>query len=106
MTRDDVIAGLKRQPVPFEAGGLALWLRPWTAEQRSAFIVWRRENKGLDKLDAKLFVLSVCDAAGSLLFADTPEDVAAVNRDLDGAALDAVGTRVMVLNGFGAGPGN
>lgn len=101
MTKEDVLAGLRRQPVPFEAGGLRLLLKPWTAATRTEFAVWRAANPGPEGLMSKLFALSVCDEAGSLLFSGAnPAEL----ESLDGLTLELVGNRVVELNGLAQGP--
>lgn len=102
MTREDVLAGLKREPVPFEVAGLSLCLKPFSARTRAEFSVWRKANPGPVGLAAKLVALSVCDPAGVLLFADG--DLSALD-DLDGAALEDIANRVIDLNGMGEGSG-
>lgn len=96
MTKEDVIAGLRRQPVPFEAGGLPLLLKPWTAATRTEFAVWRKDHPGPEGLFSKLAALSLCDPAGVLLFTD-PADL----DGLDGLALEQIARRVLELNGLG-----
>lgn len=99
MTKADLIAGLKRSPVPFEAGGLSLRLLPWTVATRTEFALWRAENAGPVGLYAKLAALSVCDESGALILADAaPAELEA----LDGLALEAIAERVLELNGMGA----
>lgn len=103
MTKADVIAALKgRTPVPFEVGGVKLWLRPWTAATRAEFAVWRKSNGGPVGLYSRLAALSVCDESGALLFGEA--DAA----DLDGfdsVLMEAVATRVLELNGLGGDDG-
>lgn len=100
MTKADILAGLRKQPVPFEVAGLSLFLKPWTVATRMEFAVWRKANPGATPdLLVKLFTLSACDESGVLLFADAnPADLA----DLDGAAIEAVAARVVELNGIGS----
>ncbi len=100
MTREDIIAGLTRSPAAFavECGGrtLELHLMPWGSAERQAFQAEHRE-RGAAALYERLFLTSVCDAAGRLLFG--PGDVDAVSA-LDGAALERVAERVLRLNGL------
>lgn len=104
MTAADVIAGLKRAPVAVSAGGLDLLVKPWTAKTRAEFATWREANPGPGSIAAKVFQVSVCDAAGALLFADV--SIEEIN-ELDGAAVEVIADRVMALSGLGkSDPGN
>lgn len=78
-------------------GGGSVLVRRWTAAERQEF---QREHKaaGGAKLLERLFVRSVCDESGKLLFA--PADLDAVS-DLDGRAVEAVALKSLELNGLG-----
>lgn len=102
MTREDVLAALRRSPVPFEVAGLSLWLQPWTARTRAEFSAWQKDNPGPAGLLAKIVSLSVCDERGALLFNEA--DAAALD-DGDGAILEAIADRVIDLNGLGGDAG-
>jgi hypothetical protein len=101
MTREDVLAGLKRSmvwfglPAEFAVGGV--WLKPWTAAARAEFWAWRKDHPGVEGLNEKLAALSLCDETGALLFGDPAELAHA-----DGGALELIGSRVIELNGIGA----
>jgi hypothetical protein len=99
MTKADVLAGLKRAPVLFAPGEPfpSVWLKPWTAAARAEFWAWRKDNPGVSWLNEKLAQLSICDEAGELFFSDLAE-----LTQVDGAALEAIGSRVIELNGIGA----
>lgn len=101
MTREDVIAAFACKPVSLNVGGLALHLKPWDAASLTAFGVWRKANPGPSGLYAMLAALSICDAAGAMVFdAGNPADLARLET-LDGQALQKIGVRVIDLNGLG-----
>lgn len=100
MTKEDLLSGLKREVVAFDAGPMTVMLRPWSAATRAEFSLWRKDHAGPLGLCAKLAQLSLCDAAGNLLFG--PGDVDALDG-LDGEAVERIASRVFDLNGFGEG---
>lgn len=100
MTREDVIAGMRRTPVEFTfpLGGrqVTVHLKPWGAQARQQ---WQTEHKNANGVDLyeRLFLASVCDAGGSLLF--SAHDIEAA-REFDGEALEKIAVRVLELNGL------
>lgn len=106
MDRATIFAALALKPVPYPSGdNPTLYLRPWTGAERAAFHVWRKDQPagwdGLSGLNEQLFVRSVCDAAGALVFGI--EDAAEIGRNTDGAKLEEIAVRVLELNGLAAG---
>lgn len=103
MTKADILAGLRqRQPVAFEAGGLTVWLRPWSIRERAEFFAWLKDNPGAAGRSEKLAALSLCDEAGALLFdpAGDLDELAAA----DGQAMEKIAGRVLELNGIAEQP--
>jgi hypothetical protein len=99
MNKNDLLSALSLKPVAFEAHGLSLLLKPWSAADRQTFHHWQqaREKENTAGLYEKLFISSVCDADGKLLFTESDfEAVAASN----GQVVEAVALRVMEINGL------
>lgn len=100
MRKDDLLAGVKGGPVPFDVNGFAVYLRPLTSADRLGLFVWHRENKKRDgagnELQHKLIALAVVDPdnGGSLL---TEADAAL----LPALAVDAISEEVARRNGIG-----
>ncbi len=76
MTKAELIAVLRRQPVPFDAAGVSVHLRPLTAGDRADVAAWQTEH-GAERNYRIIFVRSVCDEAGVRTFAD--DDAEAVD---------------------------
>jgi hypothetical protein len=104
MTKEDILAGLRRLPVEFpvvvEGRTITLHLLPFSARARTEFQLEHRAagEAGKAELYARLFVRSVCYPNGCLMFRG--EDLAAAN-ELDGQVLERVALRVIELNGLG-----
>lgn len=93
----DVAALLAPKPVPFTAGGVPLYLKPFDVATKvaAAAIARRKDEPGALAELYRLFVSrSVCDSTGEAYI--TPEMVDA----MDGTAADAIVERVMELNGL------
>lgn len=104
MRKEDVIAGLRGKPVPFEVDGFAVHLRPLTAADRAALFGWYRERKDDPTaplhLMTKLIAAAVVDPhTGEQLL--TEADAAA----LPGAAHEAIAEEVARRNGLGGDRG-
>ena len=82
MNKADVLAGLRKKPVPVAVGELSLFLKPLTVGQKEAFAMWRKGNPGPVGVVSRLLAASLCDADGNLLLASADEAA-----DLDGGAL-------------------
>lgn len=89
MTADDVIAGARGKPVPFEFGGFTYLLRPLTRSEMLGVF----EVKDGYATQAALLALAVCDESGVpvLSESDVPE--------LPNAAIDAVAREILRRNG-------
>lgn len=70
MTRADLLASLKRQPIPFSMDGFACHLRSLTTEDMMAAKEFQKEH-GPEKGYQFLFVRSVCDESGTRLLEDS-----------------------------------
>lgn len=97
LPKTSIIADLTAKPTTVAVpGGRTLFVRPWTTVERQAFQTEHR-TAGDDKLPERLFVRSVCDELGTLLF--TPSDLDTVSG-LHGVAVEAVAMKAIELNGF------
>ena len=111
MTKDDLFAALTLKAVPFEtSAGIALFLRPMKVTQRIALERWRSTYTAaagedlppevLEELFARLFIGSVCDESGRLVFEAADLDQV---REFDPTTLREVGERAVELNGLSPG---
>lgn len=101
MTAQDVIAGAKGKPVPFEFDGFSCLLRPLTYGERNELFAWRERNdpKLGEELPRWLLTRAVCDESGRPILAP---------GDLDGFDLrvvDAVANAVLLRAGIGGDSG-
>jgi hypothetical protein len=104
MTKQDLVNALTRRPVPFTpTGSPGVYLMPMGIPGRVEIQTWRNGLGDsltadlVEEMNARLWIASVCDEAGELIFSidDLP-----VVRKLLPSALVSVGDRVMDLNGF------
>ena len=97
--RDSLLSAFTSTPVPFSFGGESFFLRPLVTSDMLAAREWAKEN---GKAYEFLFVRSICDSSGTLVFSD--EDTAIVDT-LAGGMVDAVIARVYQLGGMSGGTG-
>lgn len=94
--RSEILSFLAVYPEPVKLpGDRVVLVRRWTAAERQAFQRDHKANAG--NLYERLFVASVCELSGALIF--SPADLDDVSN-LDGAALEAVALKVLELNGL------
>lgn len=103
MTKAEILAALACRPVPFDAGGVAMYVTPLTLAQRLAVGAFAEANPDAASADlwALTFALAACDATGDRLFpgADPAALVAAVkSADVNAGAVEAVSRRVVELS--------
>ncbi|AMV23416.1 hypothetical protein VT84_03335 [Gemmata sp. SH-PL17] len=99
MTKEDLIAALKKKPITVTVGDVEVFVKPLTVAEKEKFAAWRKDNPGPIGVVGRLLAASLCDESGALLFAG-PEEVA----DLDGALAEQVWDRVIEISGMGADP--
>lgn len=95
MNKADLLAGLKKRPVPVEVNGVTLHLKPLTVAEKEKFALWRKDNPGGAGVVGRLLAASLCDEAGAPIL-DAPEDA----NDLDGAVADVLCERILDINGM------
>lgn len=84
-----------------ETPGGKVFLRELSAHQRSAYEKAITDKGSLDSCRERLFVLSVCDEAGSKLFDE--KDLKTIG-DLDGSLVEPVFRKALEINGLVAKP--
>jgi hypothetical protein len=104
LTKAEIVAGLTDRPIPFQAGGLSVWLRPWQLPEKAALAEWQAAHKDdpdfAVALTVRMVLLSVCDESGALVFG---EDDAGVVGRLNAVALESVAAKSLELNGIAEG---
>lgn len=90
------IFALKPKPSKINTPAGEFLIRPMNGAERESF-EQAHVKEGMNNIRARMFVATVCDKNGNLLF--TAADLDAVN-DIDCQILDAVFRSTMKLNGF------
>jgi hypothetical protein len=108
LTADDVIAGAKGKPQPFEYLGFTYLLRPVTRLEFRSFSSWRAEQGERDgvgrELQEWIVGLAVCDESGVSILATFDKDqpgkppVATRVPELPTPAIDAIADEVAKRN--------
>lgn len=97
--REKLVHSLAVRPEPFDAAGVACFVRRMTLAERRSFLADHnaREDKS-DQFAERLLIAGLCDESGKLLFG---ADEAEALGDLDGVFVELVAARVLEVNRLG-----